>query len=204
MQLDAHADALATRIAALPFGNKRRLIALAGPPASGKTTLARVLSARLPNSCVLPMDGFHLDNRLLEQRGLVTRKGAPETFDVAGLSHLLKRLQREDDVVYPLFDRHLDCAVAGAGIADAHATTVIIEGNYLLLDAPGWRDLRELWDFAIYVSVAPEILRARLMKRWHDHGFTLEEAQAKVEGNDLPNATTTRAALLKPDCMIDA
>ncbi|WP_282127149.1 AAA family ATPase [Roseobacter litoralis] len=202
MQLDWDVEALATRITALPFRNKRRLIALAGPPASGKSTLAHALADHLPNSCALPMDGFHLDNRILRERGLIARKGAPETFDVAGLQHLLQRLQNEDDVVYPLFDRHLDCAVAGAGIAEASATTVIVEGNYLLLDAPYWRDLRALWDFAVYVSVSPDVLRDRLLTRWHDHGFSREDAQAKVEQNDMPNAETTRNALLTPDCII--
>ncbi|ABG31802.1 nucleoside/nucleotide kinase family protein [Roseobacter denitrificans] len=202
MQLDWDLEALAARITALPFRNKRRLIALAGPPASGKSTLAEALAERVPNSCALPMDGFHLDNRILRERGLSARKGAPETFDVAGLAHLLRRLLREDSVVYPLFDRHLDCAVAGAGIAEASATTVIVEGNYLLLDAPEWRDLRPLWDFAVYVSVSSDVLRARLLKRWHDHGFADADAQAKVAQNDMPNAQTICNALLTPDCTL--
>ena len=202
MQLDWDVEALASRIAALPLRHKRRLIALAGPPASGKSTLAQALAQRIPDSCALPMDGFHLDNRILKQRGLIARKGAPETFDVAGLMHLLRRLQREETVVYPLFDRHLDCAVAGAGLAGASATTVIIEGNYLLLDAPLWRDLRPLWDFAVYVSVSPDVLRRRLLKRWHDHGFSDADARAKVDDNDMPNAATTQRALLTPDCVM--
>ena len=202
MQLDWNVEALAARIIALPLRHKRRLIALAGPPASGKSTLAQALAQRVPNSCALPMDGFHLDNRILKQRGLIARKGAPETFDVDGLAHLLRRLQQEESVVYPLFDRHLDCAVAGAGVAGASATTVIIEGNYLLLDAPHWRDLRPFWDFAVYVSVSPDVLRHRLLKRWHDHGFSDADARAKVDDNDMPNAATTQRALLTPDCIM--
>ena len=62
---------------------------------------------------VVPMDGFHLDNALLDARGLRAKKGAPETFDVAGFIALIHRLKTEADVVYPLFDRARDLSVAG-------------------------------------------------------------------------------------------
>ena len=73
----------------------RELIAIAGPPGSGKTTLAKTLSNRLAHCSYLSMDGFHLDNRILVQKGLRERKGAPETFDVNGFMHLLKRLKKK-------------------------------------------------------------------------------------------------------------
>jgi len=134
------------------------------------------------------MDGFHLDNSLLTERGLLSRKGAPETFDVAGFIHLIRRLKTEDDVVFPRFDRSLDMSIAGAGIIRPETTTILVEGNYLMLDQPIWRDLRQIWDLSVGIDVSLQVLEQRLLQRWVDHGYTPQDAQAKAEGNDLPNA----------------
>ena len=75
--------------------NRRELIAIAGSLGSGKTTLAKILSDRLAHCSYLSMDAFRLDNRILIQKGLRKRKGAPETFDVNGFMHLLKRLKKK-------------------------------------------------------------------------------------------------------------
>lgn len=203
MQLDAAVDAVVAKITALPPQQNRHLIAIAGPPASGKSTLAEKVAQALPTACVVPMDGFHLDNRLLDHRGLRARKGAPETFDVGGFQHLLSRLRADTEVIYPLFDRTRDCAIAGAGIVNAQTRTIVIEGNYLLLDAPGWRDLRTYWDLTAYLSVPNAILRARLLKRWYDHGYVQEDAERKVDKNDMPNARTTQNNLLTPDFLVE-
>jgi pantothenate kinase len=202
MPLDALVATLVDRVTPVPKRHKRRLIAVAGPPASGKSTLAAELACALPRACVVPMDGFHLDNRVLTARGLLSRKGAPETFDIAGFTTMIARLQDEKEVVYPVFDRSIECAIAGAAVVDETTETVVVEGNYLLLDAPGWRTLRPLWDFAAYLDVPEDELRARLMQRWHDHGYAPEDAHRKVETNDLPNAATTRAHMMKPDLML--
>jgi len=134
------------------------------------------------------MDGFHLDNALLSERGLLSRKGAPETFDAAGFIHLIRRLKAEDDVVFPRFDRSLDMSIAGAGVIRPETTTILVEGNYLMLDQPVWRDLRQIWDLSVGIDVSLQVLEQRLLQRWIDHGYTPQDAQAKAEGNDLPNA----------------
>lgn len=175
----------------LPQG-RRALVALAGAPGSGKSTLADRLASALTaagrQAQVVPMDGFHLDNRVLDARGLRARKGAPETFDLAGLRHLSERLVAESHVVYPLFDRARDLAVAGAGEVTQACDTVVLEGNYLLFDQPGWRDLRPLWDVAIRLDVSEAELRRRLVQRWVDHGLTQQDAEARADGNDMVNA----------------
>lgn len=203
MPLEAETADLLDRLAHVRGRHRRRLIALAGPPASGKSTLADTLAETLPNACVVPMDGFHLDNRILAARGLTGRKGAPDTFDVAGFHHLLQRLQRDDEVFYPIFDRARDCAIAGAGLVTANVQTVLVEGNYLLLDAPIWCDLADLWDYSVFLRVPEDLLHARLMQRWHHHGFSAEAARAKIETNDMPNARKTAAQLVTPDLVLE-
>lgn len=171
---------------------RRRLIALAGPPASGKSTLAEALVARLNKSgnkaTLVPMDGFHLDNRVLEARGLLSRKGAPETFDAQGFVRLIKALAQEVEVIFPIFDRSRDIAIAGAGVVAADDETIVVEGNYLLLARAPWHALGGLWDYAAILEVPLEELRVRLIQRWEDHGHSAEAAAARADANDMENA----------------
>ena len=66
----------------------------------------------------------------------------------------------------------------------------MVEGNYLLLDAPFWRDLSKYWDFSVFLDVEPKLLRERLMKRWLDQGLSSDQAKKRVKDNDLVNVET--------------
>ncbi|MFY1707919.1 nucleoside triphosphate hydrolase [Tritonibacter scottomollicae] len=184
-------------------GGGRRLVALSGAPGSGKSTLSEPLAAMLTErgvrSEVVPMDGFHLDNRLLEARGLIPRKGAPETFDLGGFARLCHALRADDEVVYPLFDRSRDLAIAGAAHVGQDCSVAVIEGNYLLFDEPGWRDLADLWDVSIRLDVPLADLEARLVQRWLTHGLDQAAAEARARGNDLANAQRIASARLPAD-----
>ncbi len=123
---------LAQRIAGLPKKPGRWLVAIAGAPAGGKSILAANVTAAVNeagrSARAIPMDGFHLDNEILAARGLLPRKGAPETFDADGFIHLIRRLKDGGEVVYPLFDRSRDLAIAGAAVIEAECDVAIIEG----------------------------------------------------------------------------
>ncbi|RBO52200.1 nucleoside/nucleotide kinase family protein [Rhodovulum sp. BSW8] len=196
-------QALAARVLAAPPRRTRRLVALAGPPGSGKSTLARRLSGQLAEmghaAPVVPMDGFHLDNRLLSARGLLARKGAPESFDVAGLLRLVDALAAGGEVIHPVFDRARDSAIAGAGAVAETDRTAILEGNYLLFDAPPWRALAGFWDVSVFLAVPEEDLLSRLTTRWLDHGLAPEAARDRAERNDMANARLVAARRLPAD-----
>ena len=171
---------------------RRYMVAIAGAPASGKSTLSANLRDELTAmgvpSVVVPMDGFHFDDIVLNQRGHRPRKGAPFTFDVAGFESLLKRIRAgESEIAIPVFDRKLELSRNAAGIVDDQAKVILIEGNYLLLDQAPWNRLRPLFDYTVFLSVPIEELGRRLVQRWLDHGFDMAYATNWIASNDLPN-----------------
>ena len=190
--LDRNVASLKDKILTAPRKGKRRIVAIAGPPGSGKSTLAARLAETLDAAgCatqVVPMDGFHLDNSILKARGFLHRKGAPETFDIHGLLSLVSRLPNDNDIVFPIFDRTRDIAIAGAEAIESNCDTILVEGNYLLLNMPIWQNLSEIWDFSIAINTPEPILRQRLIKRWLSHGLSLADAENRTDENDLPNA----------------
>jgi pantothenate kinase len=184
-------DELLSEIERRAHGSARLLVGVAGPPGAGKSTLAdrlnEILSQRGRRSAVLPMDGFHLDNAILEQRGDLARKGAPHTFDVRGLADLLRAVKAGGEVFVPVFDRSRELAIAAARSIAPEDRIVIAEGNYLLLDQGRWAGLADLFDLTVMVAPPIEELERRLIARWVHYGLTPAQIGAKVESNDLPN-----------------
>lgn len=198
--------ALARRILAASEGRKRFIAAIAGPPASGKSTLVedlkRLIDREAGAGCaaIFPMDGFHFDDAVLEARGHRARKGAPFTFDVAGFAATLQRIRGdEEEVAVPIFDRSLELARAGAGIIEQRHRIVLTEGNYLLLEEAPWSGLRRLYDLSILLAVPETMLRERLMQRWLSHGKTRQQAIAWIESNDMPNIRSVLTRSGDPD-----
>ena len=187
-------------------GRDRFIVGIAGPPASGKSTLAERLRTLLGEAAALvPMDGFHLDNAVLSARQLLARKGAPETFDFDGFEATLRRLRAPGaDVVVPLFDRVADLARAGAGIVPASARFVIVEGNYLLLDEEPWTRLAGLFDRTVYLDVPRGELAHRLVQRWIDHGLSEQAARERAFSNDMVNVQRVEDRRRTADTVIEA
>lgn len=189
----------------------RTMIGVAGPPASGKSTLAESVVQNLnkdnatqpPVAALLPMDGYHLDNRLLESRGLLARKGAPETFNKHGFCEAVQRLattRRES--FHPKFDRHMDLAIANAIVIHPDTPVVIVEGNYVLLQSEPWAMLEQIFSATVFVCPAMEDLGDRLQKRWIRHGLDPEAAFLRTRDNDLPNAELVMRDSRKPDLFL--
>jgi pantothenate kinase len=194
---------LAATIGAKAQAQGRFLTALAGPPGAGKSTLAAELVAALGQGAkAVPMDGFHYDDAVLIARGARARKGAPDTFDVAGFRHLLTRLRTEDEVAIPLFDRDLEISRAGADIVGPDDRILIVEGNYLLLNEAPWPDLAPLFDLTIWIDVPEAELDRRLLARWAHYGKTPDQARAWIDGNDMPNIRRVVAGSRPADLVI--
>jgi pantothenate kinase len=184
---------------------KRLMVAIAGPPGAGKSAFAEALLPLLPegSAAVVPMDGFHYDNAVLDARGLRRRKGAPETFDFEGFRHVLERLRTADsDVAVPLFDRMADVSRGSAAVISADARFVLVEGNYLLLDESPWYGLSPLFDVSVWLHVPPGELEERLVQRSLDCGETADAARRRVISNDMPNAERVIASRRQADVTI--
>lgn len=183
------------------------LVAVTGPPGCGKSTLASEVARRLNtqkrNAAIVPMDGFHLDNGVLDARGLRLRKGAPETFDALGFIRLIRALKAGEEVFAPLFDRSRDLAIAGAIAVPPDADIVIVEGNYLMFDEAPWADLAPLWDVTVRLDVPLPELRARLIQRWLSLNYSPSVATRRAEGNDIPNAKRVIDRALPCDFTLD-
>ncbi len=190
--MDSVSD-IAGKIAERGEGRARFIVALAGPPGAGKSTLSELLANALSGAAILQGDGFHYDNAILDALGRRQRKGAPDTFDVAGLESVLRRIRAGEEVVVPVFDRPLDLARAGAARISATARFVILEGNYLTLDAAPWSALRPLFDLTILIDVPRAELEKRLMRRWIDLGWSAERAAHWVASNDMANVDLVKA-----------
>ncbi|MDQ0821281.1 pantothenate kinase [Arthrobacter sp. V4I6] len=180
----------------LADGN-RTLLGIVGAPGSGKSTLAAYLSELFgPGSAVVvPMDGFHLGNAVIDGTALKARKGAIDTFDVGGYVSLLQRLARRDEaVVYaPDFRRSIEEPVAASIAIPAGVPLVITEGNYLLADEPQWWQVRAQLDEVWFLDAPKDLRLSRLVDRHVLFGKDRDAAQSWAHGSDEANARLIEA-----------
>ncbi|KAI1000691.1 hypothetical protein K3495_g7507 [Podosphaera aphanis] len=198
--------------------DQRLLIAIAGVPGSGKTTLATTVVRHLnagatttPVAAYLPMDGYHLTRAQLDQMAdpgqAHARRGAAFTFDAAGLGALVQRLRdRITPTTHtaPSFS-HADQDPIPDAIRIAPSTRIIVlEGNYLALDRPGWREIAAAFDERWFVDVSLDRAADRLVRRHVRAGLAPDEAAAwiRVRENDLLNAREIVAARVAVDEVI--
>ncbi|WP_240232228.1 nucleoside/nucleotide kinase family protein [Devosia lacusdianchii] len=187
----------------------RIAIGLAGGPGSGKSTLAAelvtMLNAVHPGSAQLvPMDGFHMKHAKLEAMGQVDYKGAPHTFEGAAFVDFLRTLKTATTAVSgPSYSRKIEDVVDNAFAVATEVRILVVEGNYLLLAEAPWADVKPLLDYAVFVDVPRDIVKARLLKRHGEEGlFSEERNRAHIERNDLPNYDLVRLSRDRADVVI--
>jgi pantothenate kinase len=196
---------LADRVRAMSASSARTIIGITGPPGAGKSTLAEALVRELgPDAVLVPMDGYHLSNQVLESLGRRDRKGAPDTFDAAGYVALLRRLRTPcaDTVYAPVFRREIEEPIGSSIPVPPQAPVVITEGNYLLLDTHPWRQVRDLLDAAWYLDIDDAVRVERLIARHVEFGKTPDAARAWVERSDQRNAEIIAPSAHRADLVL--
>ncbi|ALE06897.1 hypothetical protein AL755_17915 [Arthrobacter sp. ERGS1:01] len=203
--LECTLDELVERARVLASGTTRRILGIAGAPGAGKSTVATAIVEALAGQALqVGMDAFHLANGILAAHGSLDRKGAPDTFDAGGYAHLLRRLKENvEPVVHaPVFDRSLEASIGNAISVPRDVPLVITEGNYLLLDAPGWPAARKQIDEVWYLDVDDGERRLRLVRRHESFGKSPDEARSWALGSDQHNAAVVAATRDRADLLI--
>lgn len=203
-------DVLEKRARAIMAMPGRGLLALAGGPGTGKSTLAALLVARLAGNdprqaALVPMDGFHMRHAKLEALGMVADKGAAHTFEGEAFLAFVRTLKSaEMTVIVPGYSRAIEDVVENAGSVSPEVRLLVIEGNYLLLPEEPWVRLKALFDLSVYLEVPREVVRARLLKRHAEHGlFSEERNREHVERVDLANYDVVARSRERADLAID-
>src|SRR3954470_22485743 len=155
------------------------VIGLAGSVAVGKSTTARVLQQMLahwpehPSVALVTTDGFLYPNAELERRGLLERKGFPESYDRKALLRFVMDIKSgKDEVDAPTYSHLVYDVLPDERVAVRHPDVVIIEGLNVLQPARARADgrtglaLSDFFDFSVYVDAATADIR-----RWYVERF---------------------------------
>jgi len=166
---------LGNRDGKMPF-----IIGVAGSVAVGKSTTARVLRALLarwphhPRVDLVPTDGFLLPNAVLEERGLMNRKGFPESFDQKALLQFMADVKAgRPNVKAPIYS-HFDYDIRpDETILVDRPDVLIVEGLNVLQPAKLPRDgeaipfVSDFFDFSIYIDAPAEVIEHWYVTRFH-------------------------------------
>ena len=155
------------------------IIGLAGSVAAGKSTTARVLQALLarwpshPRVELVPTDGFLFPNAILEARGLMARKGFPESYDLARLLNFLADVKSgKAQVDAPLYSHLIYDVLPDQTLTVDQTDIVIVEGLNVLQPATLPRDgeaipfVSDFFDFSIYIDAAEALVEAWYVERF--------------------------------------
>jgi len=159
---------LGERIRPAPF-----VVAVAGSVAVGKSTTARVLRTLIarwpqqPLTALVTTDNFLYPNAVLDERGLMDRKGFPESYDRRALLRFVQQVKAgAPQVSAPVYSHLAYDIIPGERQTVQRPDVLILEGiNVLQPDRAGSLALADFFDFSIYVDARPDDIRQWFLGR---------------------------------------
>ena len=151
------------------------VIGVAGSVAVGKSTFARILQALLarwpehPKVDLVTTDGFLFPNAVLEERGIMNRKGFPESYDTKSLLQFLRELKSgRPEVLAPAYSHVVYDIVEGQEVAVRQPDILILEGlNVLQVGVDSNEFVSDYFDFSIYIDAEESVIRDWYIERFH-------------------------------------
>ena len=151
------------------------VIGVAGSVAVGKSTFARILQALLarwpehPKVDLVTTDGFLFPNAVLEERGIMNRKGFPESYDTKSLLQFLRELKSgRPEVLAPVYSHVVYDIVEGQEVAVRQPDILILEGlNVLQVGVDSNEFVSDYFDFSIYIDAEESVIRDWYIERFH-------------------------------------
>lgn len=151
------------------------VIGVAGSVAVGKSTFARILQALLarwpehPKVDLVTTDGFLFPNAVLEERGIMNRKGFPESYDTKSLLQFLRELKSgRPEVLAPVYSHVVYDIVDGQEVAVRQPDILILEGlNVLQVGVDSNEFVSDYFDFSIYIDAEETVIRDWYIDRFH-------------------------------------
>jgi hypothetical protein len=140
------------------------------------------------------------ENRLVPLRQL---KGAPETFDVDGLLAWLRQIKIQDESSFPIYSREQHDPLPDAGRIKLGHRIILLEGNYLLLDRPGWREIQALSDRSIFLSAPMDTLLAGLRERHLRGGKDPQSVENHLHAVDQPDINLVMEFSKSADILVE-
>lgn len=150
------------------------ILGVAGSVAVGKSTTSRILQALLrrlpsrPRVDLVTTDGFLFPNRILKARGLMKRKGFPESYDLGALLRFLAAVKSgADEVRAPLYSHRIYDIVPDEAVVVRRPDIMIVEGLNVLQSGTGNRlFVSDFFDFSLFVDAPPELIRQWYVDRF--------------------------------------
>jgi pantothenate kinase len=202
VEIEQFYDPLAKRLMGLVQSERRLVMAVAGPPGSGKTCfsmlLAAVINARLGEDAavMIQQDGWHFPNAYLDShhlrrdgQNILLRKlkGSPETYDTRSAFAFLQGVKEGAALDYPVYSRTRHDPLEHAGTVSEAQRILIVEGNYWLFQEEPWTQFLALFDVSIFLSARAETLVEGLRMRHIRGGKTPEFTDQHMARVDIPN-----------------
>jgi type I pantothenate kinase len=150
------------------------VIGIAGSVAVGKSTFARILQALLarwpdhPRVDLITTDGFLFPNHVLQDRGIMNRKGFPESYDTKALLQFLRDLKSgASDVRAPVYSHVVYDIVEGDAISIRQPDILILEGlNVLQVGSESNEFVSDYFDFSIYIDAEEQDIEQWYVERF--------------------------------------